>query len=123
MAPFYPWRPLCPLPRLGAAARRLVSCASSPPAPDSAADPLRILFCGSDAFSCASLRALHAEQTRNRPLIASIDVMVLPPKRTGRGLKRWRNGQDAAPRPPDTLAPIPRAALAPSPLTPGRAPD
>ncbi|KAK3377851.1 formyl transferase [Podospora didyma] len=50
-------------------------------------DPLRILFCGSDEFSCASLRALHAEHKRNASLIRSIDVVVRPGKRTGRGLK------------------------------------
>ncbi|KAK3903838.1 Methionyl-tRNA formyltransferase [Staphylotrichum tortipilum] len=50
-------------------------------------DPLRILFCGSDDFSCASLRALHDEQKRNAELIRSIDVVVRPGKRKGRGLK------------------------------------
>ncbi|KAK5663019.1 hypothetical protein OQA88_6434 [Cercophora sp. LCS_1] len=38
-------------------------------------DPLRILFCGSDEFSCESLKALHDEQQRNAELIRSIDVM------------------------------------------------
>ncbi|TFB04174.1 Methionyl-tRNA formyltransferase [Trichoderma ghanense] len=52
-----------------------------------ACDPLRILFCGSDAFSCASLRALHREHEVNRGLVESLDVMVLPPRRTGRGFK------------------------------------
>ncbi|ROV94507.1 hypothetical protein VMCG_08136 [Cytospora schulzeri] len=54
-------------------------------------DPLRILFCGSDAFSCASLRALHALQHSDSPsskLIKSIDVLVRPGKPAGRGLKR-----------------------------------
>ncbi|KAL7958735.1 formyl transferase [Trichoderma compactum] len=50
-------------------------------------DPLRILFCGSDAFSCESLRALHREHEGNAQLIESLDVMVLPPRRTGRGFK------------------------------------
>ena len=50
-------------------------------------DPLRILFCGSDDFSNASLRALHEEHCRNPALIESIDVFVRPPKRIGRGLK------------------------------------
>ncbi|KAK2592677.1 Methionyl-tRNA formyltransferase [Conoideocrella luteorostrata] len=53
-------------------------------------DPLRILFCGSDAFSCASLRALHSENVQNRGLVEALDVMVLPGKRTGRGLKQIR---------------------------------
>lgn len=53
-------------------------------------EPLRILFCGSDAFSCASLRALHELQQsdRNGKLIKSIDVLVRPGKPAGRGLKR-----------------------------------
>ncbi|KAG5914218.1 hypothetical protein E4U42_000620, partial [Claviceps africana] len=45
-------------------------------------EPLRILFCGSDAFSCASLRALHA---RLGSLVEALDVMVLPGRRVGRG--------------------------------------
>ncbi|KPM36304.1 hypothetical protein AK830_g10275 [Neonectria ditissima] len=52
--------------------------------------PLRILFCGSDEFSCASLRAVYEEHSRNRGLIESLDVMVLPPKRMGRGYKEIR---------------------------------
>lgn len=53
-------------------------------------DPLRILFCGSDAFSCASLRALHDLKLSDPKgkLIKSIDVLVRPGKPTGRGLKR-----------------------------------
>ncbi|KAI8966608.1 Formyltransferase [Daldinia sp. FL1419] len=50
-------------------------------------DPLRILFCGSDEFSCASLEALHEEHLRNPALIQSIDVVVRPGKPTGRGNK------------------------------------
>ncbi|KAK8084796.1 methionyl-tRNA formyltransferase [Apiospora hydei] len=50
-------------------------------------DALRILFCGSDEFSSASLRALHEEKERNPGLIESIDVVVRPGKRVGRGLK------------------------------------
>jgi methionyl-tRNA formyltransferase len=48
-------------------------------------DPLRILFCGSDQFSCASLKALNDEHHRNRELIKSIDVLVRPGKRYGKG--------------------------------------
>lgn len=55
-------------------------------------DPLRILFCGSDEFSCFSLRALHEEQKRNADLIRSIDVVVRPSKPTGRGYKVLREG-------------------------------
>ncbi|KAK7931648.1 formyl transferase [Apiospora marii] len=51
-------------------------------------DTLRILFCGSDEFSSASLRALHEEKERNPGLIESIDVVVRPGKRVGRGLKQ-----------------------------------
>ncbi|ODA82613.1 hypothetical protein RJ55_01121 [Drechmeria coniospora] len=53
-------------------------------------DPLRILFCGSDTFSCASLRALHSEHAQNSKLVEALEVMVLPPRRTGRGLKQLR---------------------------------
>ncbi|POR37599.1 Methionyl-tRNA formyltransferase, mitochondrial [Tolypocladium paradoxum] len=62
---------------------------SSAPA-KKASDPLRILFCGSDAFSCESLRALHGEHVRDGRLVEALDVMVLPPKRTGRGFKQIR---------------------------------
>ncbi|EOO00337.1 putative methionyl-trna formyltransferase protein [Phaeoacremonium minimum UCRPA7] len=55
-----------------------------------ASDPLRILFCGSDDFSCHSLRSLHAEHVRNPSLISSIDVVARPGKPTGRGLRRIR---------------------------------
>ncbi|KAI5923171.1 Formyltransferase [Camillea tinctor] len=50
-------------------------------------DPLHILFCGSDEFSCEVLTALHAEHMRDPDFIRSIDVVVRPPKRVGRGLK------------------------------------
>ncbi|KAK4237428.1 Methionyl-tRNA formyltransferase [Achaetomium macrosporum] len=52
-----------------------------------ASEPLRILFCGSDKFSCESLQALHDEHKRNADLIRSIDVVVRPSKPTGRGNK------------------------------------
>ncbi len=55
-----------------------------------ASEPLRILFCGSDNFSIASLKAVHREQERGDSLIASIDVLCRPPKRVGRGLKQIR---------------------------------
>ena len=50
-------------------------------------DPLRILFCGADSFSCASLRALYLEHRRDPLSIASIDVVCRPPKPVGRGYK------------------------------------
>jgi hypothetical protein len=53
---------------------------------------LRILFCGSDEFSCASLRALHQLQQDRPRLIRSIDVMVRPGKPSGRSLKTIREG-------------------------------
>lgn len=56
-------------------------------------DPLRILFCGSEEFSIASLRALHGEHVRNRDFIASIDVVCKPGKRVGRNLKEIREGE------------------------------
>ncbi len=58
-----------------------------------ASDPLRILFCGSDEFSCASLAALHHEHAANPGLIRSIDVVVRPYKPVGRGNKNVREGQ------------------------------
>ena len=54
-------------------------------------EPLRILFCGSDAFSVASLKALDRERVNNPELISSLDVVHRPAKRVGRGLKEFRN--------------------------------
>lgn len=65
-----------------AASRRLYS---SP-----ATKPLRILFCGSDDVSAASLQALRDEQKRDPSSIASIDVLCRPGKPYGRGLKKIR---------------------------------
>ncbi|KAI0881761.1 Formyltransferase [Annulohypoxylon maeteangense] len=48
-------------------------------------EPLRILFCGSDHFSCAALEALNRERENDPGLIESIDVVVRPGKRAGRG--------------------------------------
>jgi len=59
-------------------------------------DPLRILFCGSDDFSCASLEALHAEHLRNPRLVHSIDVFTRPDKPFGRGRKEAREGASSA---------------------------
>ena len=55
-------------------------------------EPLRILFCGSDDFSIASLRRLHKEHQQDRDLIASIDVVCRPGKPVGRGRKMNREG-------------------------------
>jgi methionyl-tRNA formyltransferase len=72
----------------------------------SSTPPLRILFCGSDEFSCASLRALDAVRRGSKakgavsspspsppppPLVESIEVVVRPGKRTGRGLRTVRH--------------------------------
>ncbi|KAE8350039.1 methionyl-tRNA formyltransferase family protein [Aspergillus coremiiformis] len=53
-------------------------------------EPLRILFCGSDEFSIASLKALHKECLDRPDRISSIDVVCRPGKRVGRGLKKIR---------------------------------
>ncbi|MCJ1234713.1 Methionyl-tRNA formyltransferase [Varicellaria rhodocarpa] len=50
-------------------------------------DPLRILFCGSDEFSIASLKALNEERIARLNFIKSIDVVCKPGKHVGRGLK------------------------------------
>ncbi|EPE05977.1 methionyl-trna formyltransferase [Ophiostoma piceae UAMH 11346] len=50
-------------------------------------DPLHILFCGTDDFSCVSLQALYDEMQSPRSSIASVQVLVRPAKPTGRGLK------------------------------------
>lgn len=50
-------------------------------------EPLRVLFCGSDEFSCAALEALHREHKTNPELIESIDVVTRPGKFVGRGNK------------------------------------
>lgn len=55
-------------------------------------DPLRILFCGSDEFSIAAMRALDREQRSSPDFIKSIDVVCKEPKRAGRGLKTFREG-------------------------------
>ncbi|KAL2000974.1 hypothetical protein VTN02DRAFT_2375 [Thermoascus thermophilus] len=71
-----------PLRLRGASASR---CYSTKPY-----EPLRILFCGSDEFSIASLKALHEEHLKRPDSIASIDVVCRPGKRVGRGLKKIR---------------------------------
>ena len=55
-------------------------------------EPLRILFCGSDEFSIASLRALNVLRVTSPDLINSIDVVCRPEKPVGRGLKATREG-------------------------------
>lgn len=55
-------------------------------------EPLRILFCGSDDFSIASLQALYREHQEDKDLVASLDVVCRPAKPVGRGLKEVRPG-------------------------------
>ncbi|CAA9964111.1 hypothetical protein PTNB73_08767 [Pyrenophora teres f. teres] len=55
-----------------------------------ALEPLRILFCGADEFSIASLRAVVATQRHVPGLIQDIHVLHRPAKPTGRGLKTLR---------------------------------
>lgn len=49
--------------------------------------PLRVLFCGSDDFSIASLKALHEYSKKSTNNILSIDVAARSDKPAGRGLK------------------------------------
>jgi hypothetical protein len=58
-------------------------------------DPLRILFCGSDTVSTEALHALHEEWTWNRDLVQHLEVVVLPPKNTGRGYKTKTIGESS----------------------------
>lgn len=78
---------------LGWAARR-VRLLSTAAVVARKSDPLRILFCGSDDFSCESLRALHREHLENPALIEAVDVLVRPGKKTARGLKQVRQGEE-----------------------------
>ena len=55
-------------------------------------DPLKILFCGSDEFSIASLEALSQERKASPNLIASIDVACRPAKPVQRNLRALREG-------------------------------
>ncbi|QSZ33168.1 hypothetical protein DSL72_002754 [Monilinia vaccinii-corymbosi] len=55
-----------------------------------ASKPLRILFCGSDSFSCESLRCLAKENRKFPGEIASIDVLIRPGKPHGRKLMEIR---------------------------------
>ena len=55
-------------------------------------EPLRVLFCGSDDFSAASLHALHNEHIERPDVVAALHVVSKKPKPTGRGLKVLREG-------------------------------
>jgi len=52
---------------------------------------LRILFCGADAFSVESLKALHAESKAPNSNIVSIDVVTKIDKKAGRGMKQLKS--------------------------------
>ncbi|SMR60798.1 unnamed protein product [Zymoseptoria tritici ST99CH_1E4] len=49
--------------------------------------PLNILFCGADAFSLPSLKALHDLSLQSPSNITSLTVLCRPDKYTGRGYK------------------------------------
>jgi methionyl-tRNA formyltransferase len=53
--------------------------------------PLRILFCGADEFSIASLKALHQEHITSPEFIKSINIVCKAGKPHGRGLKKIRH--------------------------------
>jgi methionyl-tRNA formyltransferase len=53
-------------------------------------DPLRILFCGSEEFSIASLQTIVGLQQKYPLNIKSIDVVCRTDKSVGRGLKTVR---------------------------------
>ena len=71
---------------------RAYSVTAGPAAGLNDQQPLRILFCGSDEFSIASLRALHEAKSEDPGLIESIEVVHRPAKPTGRGHKTLRQG-------------------------------
>ncbi|KAF2441496.1 methionyl-tRNA formyltransferase [Karstenula rhodostoma CBS 690.94] len=80
------WRLPAPVRSFLAPAHRRFTSTAAAPVP-----PLRILFCGSDDFSIASLRALSQAQRDVPKLIESIHVVHRPAKPTGRGLKSLRD--------------------------------
>jgi hypothetical protein len=55
-------------------------------------DPLRILLCGSDEFSVASLEGLNRIHQERPKVIKSIDVLCKEDQRTGRGLENISQG-------------------------------
>lgn len=81
------WRLPAPVRSFLGSCRRSYSSATA-----KSAEPLSILFCGSDAFSIASLRALSAAKQEVPGLIDSIHVVHRPAKPIGRGLKVLREG-------------------------------
>lgn len=80
------------------ASSRSLLCSRNRYSTKSPVTPLKILYCGSDEFSNAALRALHAEHVRDPSSIASIDVLCRPGKPSGRGMKHIRDGMHPWPR-------------------------
>lgn len=80
-------RPLCSIRAGPPALHRRFTPSAAP-----RRSPLSILFCGSDDFSIASLRALARLKRDDPELIGALDVVHRPAKRTGRGLKVLREG-------------------------------
>ncbi|OCF37890.1 methionyl-tRNA formyltransferase [Kwoniella heveanensis BCC8398] len=66
------------------------SAASSTLPPTPSIDKFKILFCGSDEFSVASLRAVHAA----KDLWETINVVVPPERETGRGGKHHHKSHE-----------------------------
>ena len=71
-------------------------------------DPLRVLFCGSDEFSVASLRALLDEKKVNHGLFKSITTVTRRDKRVGPGLKQIRES-----RAENHISQLPESLIAP----------
>ena len=87
-----PLRSLLATTSLLRAQARCLSASSGSGSSSGAEDPLRILFCGSDRFSIASLDALVTAKQRVPGLIEDIHVAHRPAKPTGRGLKTLKEG-------------------------------
>ncbi|WVF72757.1 methionyl-tRNA formyltransferase [Kwoniella sp. CBS 6097] len=65
-------------------------CYASSSIPRSSIDKFKILFCGSDEFSVASLKAVHAA----KDIWDSIDVVVPPEREIGRGGKHHHKSNE-----------------------------
>lgn len=87
------YRLVRPVSALGRSIPRHRLFTTTAPSRTKTSAPLRILFCGSEEFSCESLAALHSEHVANSRLVEALDVMVRPAKKTGRGLKQLRHGK------------------------------
>lgn len=74
--------------RPGCATRRFSAASTA----STTARPLRILFCGSDAFSIACLEPLARILRHDSHNVQSIDVLCRTDKMVGRGLKTLSEG-------------------------------